>query len=70
MASWGLTFILLGLGSFILNLLNFEFMLLAWVDNWGTGVGTAIRLGIAALGVVMIAVSAMKPADPNAPSDD
>jgi hypothetical protein len=60
MASWGFTFILLGLGSFILNLLDFEFMLLAWVDHWGTVPGNCIRLGIAALGLVMIIVPALR----------
>ncbi len=54
MAGWGLTFIVMGLGSFLLNMIGVEFALLMWVDNWGPTVGAVIRLGFAALGVVMM----------------
>jgi len=56
MAGWGLTFIVMGIGSFLLNMIGVEFALLMWVDNWGATVGTLIRLGFAALGVVMMVV--------------
>ena len=56
MAGWGLTFIVMGLGSFLLNMIGVEFALLMWVDNWGPAVGAVIRLGFAALGVVMMVV--------------
>ena len=56
MAGWGLTFIVMGLGSFLLNMIGVEFALLMWVDNWGPTVGAVIRLGFAALGVVMMVV--------------
>ena len=45
-----------GLGSFLLNMIGVEFALLMWVDNWGPAVGAVIRLGFAALGVVMMVV--------------
>ena len=38
--------VLMGAGSFVLHYLNMEFMLLGWVDNWGTGVGNGIRIGM------------------------
>ena len=56
MSGWGLTFIVMGLGSFLLNMIGVEFALLMWVDNWGPTVGAVIRLGFAALGVVMMVV--------------
>ena len=42
---------LLGAGSFVLNYLGREFSLLMWIDNWGTTVGTAIRIGLIVVGV-------------------
>ena len=56
MASWGFTLIIIGIGSFLLNMAGMEFMLLAWVDNWGSTVGTAIRVGVAVLGAAMIGI--------------
>jgi hypothetical protein len=56
MAGWGLTFIVMGLGSFLLNMIGVEFAILMWVDNWGPTVGALIRLGFAALGAVMMLV--------------
>ncbi len=54
MGGWGMTLVIFGLGSFLLNMIGFEFALLMWVDNWGPAVGTMIRLGVAALGLVMM----------------
>jgi len=54
MGGWGMTFIIMGLGSFLLNMFGVEFALLMWVDNWGPTAGTAIRLGFTAIGVVMM----------------
>lgn len=56
MGGWGMTLVIFGLGSFLLNMFGFEFALLMWVDNWGATVGTVIRLGVAALGLVMMIV--------------
>lgn len=46
----GSTMAILGAGSFVLNLMDREFTLLMWIDNWGPGVGTAIRLGLIVAG--------------------
>ena len=43
MRSIGSTLVLFGVGSIILNLINYEFALLMWIDNWGTTVGWVIR---------------------------
>ena len=42
-----------GLGSIILSFLNMEFIVLAWIDNWGTNVGWGIRIGLAVVGAVL-----------------
>lgn len=42
-----------GLGSIILNMLGYEFRLLMWIDNWGTGVGWGIRLVLVVGGGVL-----------------
>jgi hypothetical protein len=45
--------VLLGAGSFVLHYMNMEFRLLNWVDHWGTGVGTGIRIGMIVLGAIL-----------------
>ena len=46
-------FVLFGAGSFVLNMLGREFSLLMWIDNWGTTVGTGIRIGLIVVGAVL-----------------
>ena len=59
MGQFGIWIIILGVGSFVLNLIGVEFRLLMWVDLWGPGIGTAIRLGLIALGVLLVVVGRM-----------
>ena len=54
MKGFGIFLIIMGLGSFVLNMMGREFALLAWIDTWGTTPALAIRLGLAALGVVLL----------------
>ena len=53
MGSLGSGLFLFGLGSMILNMLDREFILMMWVDNWGTGVGWGIRIGMMIVGAVL-----------------
>lgn len=53
MKNFGWTLIAMGAGSFLLNLIDYEFMLLMWIDNWGLEVGWAIR------GVMIVAGAAL-----------
>ena len=53
MKSWGAWFFIFGAGSFVLNMLGMEFVLLSWIDNWGATVGTAIRVGLLVVGAAM-----------------
>ena len=54
MRSLGITLLILGLGSFLLNHFGIYFFFLMWVDTWGETVGHVIRGGLAALGLVLI----------------
>lgn len=49
----GSLLVLLGAGSFVLHFMNMEFKLLSWVDNWGPGVGTGIRVGMIVVGALV-----------------
>ena len=60
MRGFGGTLILFGAGSFILNLLGMEFILLVWVDLWGTLIGNIIRVVMIVAGIGLLMLS---PAD-------
>ena len=48
----GLLFFL-GAGSFVMHYINMEFLLVSWVDNWGTGVGNGIRIAMIVVGGIL-----------------
>lgn len=50
--------VLLGAGSFVLDLLNREFILLMWIDTWGVTTGNVIRIGMVVVGIVLWIVAA------------
>jgi len=45
--------VILGLGSFILDFINMEFTLLAWVNNWGEDRAIVIRIGLIVVGAIL-----------------
>lgn len=45
--------VLFGAGSIVLNFVGYEFSLMMWVDNWGPGVGWAIRGVLIVLGAIL-----------------
>lgn len=45
--------VLLGAGSFVLNMLDREFTIISWIDNWGPTVGMAIRVGMIVVGAAL-----------------
>jgi len=49
----GLYLVIFGAGSMILNLFDYEFRLLMWVDTWGPTVGWGMRSALVAVGAVM-----------------
>ena len=58
MKTVGIYMVILGIGSIILNQLGYEFSLLVWIDNWGEGVGLAIRGGAILVGAILFALGA------------
>lgn len=53
MKSIGGWLIVLGLGSFVLQWLGYDFRLLSWVDNWGSTIGLVIRLSCVVVGIAL-----------------
>jgi len=53
MKQTGIYFMIGGIGSILLNLIGYEFVLLMWVDNWGPTVGWAIRGAAIVIGAVL-----------------
>ena len=45
--------VLLGAGSFVLNMMDREFTVISWIDNWGPTVGMAIRVGMIVVGAAL-----------------
>ena len=48
--------VLMGVGSFVLGLMDREFSLLTWIDNWGVETGNVIRIVVAIAGVGLYVV--------------
>ncbi|WP_299705436.1 hypothetical protein [uncultured Pontibacter sp.] len=46
----GLFLLIIGLASVVLGFLDYNSLLLNWVDNWGESIGWGIRIGATALG--------------------
>jgi hypothetical protein len=53
MLGFGGFLVLMGAGSFVLHLINMEFMLVSWVDNLGTAVGNGIRIAKIVVGGIL-----------------
>jgi hypothetical protein len=53
MQSLGGFLVLMGAGSFVLHMINMDFILVSWVDNWGTGVGNGIRIAMIVVGGIL-----------------
>ncbi|MEM7430536.1 MAG: hypothetical protein AAF351_01225 [Pseudomonadota bacterium] len=45
--------VLLGAGSFVLNMLNMEFRLLSWIDTWGPTVSLIIKIALIVVGAAL-----------------
>ncbi|TWT35516.1 hypothetical protein KOR34_04090 [Posidoniimonas corsicana] len=70
MQGFGGFLVLMGAGSFVLNMMNREFVLLGWIDNWGPTVGNIIRVGLIALGAAMFALAAVNDSGSDDDDDD
>ena len=45
MQKWGGWLALIGAGSFVLHMMNMEFIVISWIDHWGLQIGNGIRIG-------------------------
>jgi hypothetical protein len=57
MRSLGGLLVFLGVGSFIINMIGMEFILLAWVDYWGQTTGWIIRGAMILVGIGLLVLS-------------
>lgn len=74
MKSIGWLLVILGTGSFVLNLIGMEFKYLMWIDNWGVEAGWAIRGAMVVVGGVLVFLgmkseAAEEPAQPAEPAE-
>jgi hypothetical protein len=53
MKSFGMWMVILSLGSFLLNFMGMDFMLVSWMDSWGATMGIVLRLVAAAIGAAL-----------------
>jgi hypothetical protein len=53
MQGFGGLLVFLGAGSFVLKYINMEFILISWIDSWGTGIGNGIRIAMVVLGAIV-----------------
>ncbi|MEN7342185.1 MAG: hypothetical protein AAAFM81_04550 [Pseudomonadota bacterium] len=56
MKTIGMWMAILGGGSFLLNMMGREFVLISWIDNWGPDVGIGIRVGMIVVGAILFFV--------------
>ena len=48
--------IFFGIGSIVLNFMDYEFIVTMWVDNWGTNIGWGIRIALIVVGAILFFV--------------
>lgn len=53
MKSLGGWLFIFGAGSFLLNKIGMEFILLSWIDTWGPTVGIGIRIALIVVGAAL-----------------
>ena len=53
MKSIGSTLLFFGFGTIALDLIGYQFVILAWIDIWGDTVGWAIRISMIVAGCVL-----------------
>ena len=68
MKSIGSTLLFFGIGTIVLNVIGFEFAILAWIDMWGETVGWAIRAAMIVGGGVLYFLGSRAPDDNSEPA--
>ena len=57
----GLLLLLLGIASSVMQFMDWEMTVMAWIDNWGEGTAWGIRGGFCVLGALLIKAGKPKP---------
>ena len=52
--------VFLGVGSLVLQYMDQELTMLAWIDTWGPTVAQAIRIGLIVVGAVLFLVASKR----------
>ena len=52
--------VFLGIGSFVLQCMDSELTMLAWIDTWGPTAAQAIRIGLIVGGAVLLLVASKR----------
>jgi len=68
MRKLGSTLLFFGIGSGVLNLIGYEFVLLMWIDSWGETAGWTIRAGMTVLGAVLYVMGGRESAEAEEPA--
>lgn len=55
----GKTVLFFGIGTIVLNLVGYEFVILMWLDSWGHEVGWVLRSAMVVLGMVLMFVGGL-----------
>jgi hypothetical protein len=63
MAKLGGYLLFFGLGSMVLSFMGYEFVILSWIDSWGTEAGWGIRIAMAVGGGLMWLLGRSKQAE-------
>jgi hypothetical protein len=67
MQKWGGWLALIGAGSFVLHMMNMEFIVISWIDHWGLAIGNGIRVAMVVVGAIMWFVGRQQEVKPAAP---
>jgi len=68
MKSIGSTLLFFGIGTIVLNVIDFEFAILAWIDIWGETVGWAIRAAMIVGGGILYFLGSRAEGDSSEPA--
>lgn len=60
MTGWGAFLIIMAVLSAIMPRLGLQFLLLMWIDNWGTTIGWVIRGVLLVVGIVLVVLGKRK----------
>jgi len=61
MRSFGIFLIVMAIGSAVLPYVGMQFILVAWVDHWGSTIGWVIRGALLVIGIGLMGLATRQP---------